>query len=155
MKLLIGIMSCARDAQNGCHKAMRETWLTRLPAEFDYKIFIGESQIALQSDEVRLDCVDGPHLGPHPAGLTQKSQAIRVWALAHGYDYLFKADRDTYIAPKRLLNSGFEQYDYIGHFARYPSPGFIPVVPDGRGMYPYASGGLRLLAESESDGSDG
>ena len=65
------------------------------------------------------------------AHLPQKVQAIYRWALAHGYDYVFKADDDTFIYLDRLMSSGFERHDYIG----YCSP------DEQRNRERYASGG--------------
>jgi hypothetical protein len=99
----------------------------------------------LALDEVQLDCSDGPDENggvSHAPGLCEKAQAMRRWALEYGVDYLFKADCDTYLSPKRLLASGFEGHDYSGHFPSYPQVGVIPVVPGERGKYSYASGGV-------------
>jgi hypothetical protein len=101
----------------------------------EYKIFVGRGTISLAPDEIQLD-VDDDY-----AHLPEKSQTIRKFALDHGYDFVFKADRDTYLSPKRLLASGFDRADYVGHFPQHPQEGFMPVIADGRGFYPYASGG--------------
>ena len=45
---------------------------------------------------------------------TEKSVAMHRWALDHGYDFIFKADLDTYVRPTLLMHSGFEQWDYTG-----------------------------------------
>src|SRR3990172_12833817 len=114
MRPLIAVMSCGRDALNGCHRAIRCTWVTQVPNGIEYRIFVGRGEQPLEPDEVRLDVPDDYN------GLVLKSQAIRRWALDQGYDFVFKADRDTYIAPVRLLKSGFEKHDYVGHFPMHP-----------------------------------
>lgn len=141
-KPLIGVMSCERDAANGCHDAMRQTWIPHMVPGIDYKIFVGQGTRALAPDEERLDVQDDY------GSLPEKSQAMRKWSLEHGYDFMFKADRDTYLSPRRLLASGFENYDYVGHFPGYPRLGWIPALDeefsiycDARGVYPYCSGG--------------
>jgi hypothetical protein len=142
MKILIGVMSCERDAANGSHDALRRTWVPHLKPGLDYKIFVGQGSRDLAPDEERLNVGDAYDFLP------EKSQAMRKWALDQGYDYFFKADRDTYISPIRLLHSGFEHYDYTGHFPGHPVEEYLPA--DGkdlseycndRGVYPYASGG--------------
>jgi hypothetical protein len=139
---LIGVMSCERDSANGCHDAIRRTWVQHMLGGLDYKIFMGRGTRALMSDEVRLDVSDDY------ASLPEKSQAMRKWALSHGYEHMFKADRDTYLSPRRLVSSGFERFDYSGHFPMYPQEGFLPAdghdlseYCDPRGVYPYCSGG--------------
>lgn len=145
MKVLIGVMSCERDAANGCHDAIRRTWARHMVPGLDYKLFVGRGIQPLAPDEERLDCSDGPDENggvSHAPGLCEKTQAMRRWAVEREYEFMFKADCDTYLSPKGLLASGFENYDYSGHFPSYPQAGIIPVVPDGRGKYIYASGGV-------------
>jgi len=142
VKILIGVMSCERDAANGCHDAMRRTWMQHMVPGLDYKIFVGQGSRTLLPDEERLDVPDDyPHL-------PEKSQAIRKWALEHEYEWVFKADRDTYLSPRRLLVSGFDRSDYVGHFPLHPQEGYLPAdgqtlseYCDPRGVYPYCSGG--------------
>lgn len=142
MRPLIGVMSCIRDAQNGCHDAIRRTWVRHLVPGIEYRIFVGQGAISLTADEIQLNVNDDY------AHLPEKSQAMCAWALSNGYDHLFKADRDTYLSPKRLLASGFERFDYSGHFPGHPVEGYLPTdgrplsdYCDCRGVYPYASGG--------------
>lgn len=135
MKVLIGVMSCVRDSKNGCHDACRQTWITQMIPGLDYKFFVGNGNYDLRDDEIQLDVPDDYE------HLPEKSQAIRKWALEHEYEFVFKADRDTYLVPKRLLASGFEKFDYTGHFPLHPQEGFMPPIPDARGVYAYASGG--------------
>jgi hypothetical protein len=108
----------------------------------DYKIFVGQGAQILRPDEVQLDVPDDYE------HLPEKSQAIRAWALEQRYGHVFKCDRDTYLSPRRLLDSGFEKYDYSGHFPGYPQEGYLPAdghelseYCDIRGVYPYCSGG--------------
>ena len=119
-KVLIGVMSCIPDAQNGSHDTIRRTWAAHMVPGLDYKIFMGQGTRDLAPDEVQLDAPDGPWT----QGLCEKSQAMKKWALEHGYDGMLKLDSDTYVSPKRFMSSGFEKYDYIGYF---------PYIPDGTG----------------------
>jgi hypothetical protein len=104
-----------------------------------YKFFVGQGEGSLEPDEIMLEGIPDDY-----AHLPEKSQKMRAWALLQGFDYFFKADRDTYLSPRRLLASGFEKYDYIGHFGGCPAAGLIPMVPDCRGAYDYASGGCGM-----------
>jgi len=70
-----------------------------------------------QADEVWLNVKDWK------PSLSEKVVHIIQWAYDHGYDYVFKADLDTYIRVDRLLRSGFENSEYLGW----------PVRPDGYG----------------------
>ncbi len=122
MKILIAIKGCERDAGNGCHQAMRDTWLRDVPAarhrpcydppllDLDAFFFVGYGSLPLQTDEVRLPCDDGY------MALPRKTRAILEWALARGYDFVFLCDTDTYVVPERLVRSGFEHYDLVGLF---------------------------------------
>ena len=79
------------------HDILRNTWLKNCPC--DYKIFSGKSQWA---DEIGLPGVDD---GPN--GLTDKVRAAIHIAYAEEYDFLFRADNDTYVNVPRLLASDF------------------------------------------------
>lgn len=129
MKTLIAISSCERDAQNGSEQAMRDTWLMRLPEGFDFRFFRGRGE-SEADDVIHLDCADDYHSLPH------KTRESCRWALDHDYDFVFRAFTDTCLHPERLVESGFEQHDYFGHF-----PGGYCPEPDAKGNYCYASGG--------------
>lgn len=107
-KILIAIASCGRDTLNGFNDAIRETWLSNTTV--DYKFFIGRGATPKKDDEILLDCPD------HYIGLPYKTLEIVRWALNNNYDYIFKCDTDTFVMVDRLLQSGFEQYDYVGAF---------------------------------------
>lgn len=117
MKILVAIQACHR--LNELKLAQRETWMVDPPAGVDVRIFVG-TFVALysqarsespypQPDEVWLDVPDWKGY------LSQKSLEIVRWAFNHDYDYIWKADVDTYCSLDRLLASGFECFDYVGH----------------------------------------
>ena len=108
MKILIAISSCARDAQNGYNQAVRDTWIKDLTC--DYKFMVGETDIQLKDDEVRLPCPDDY------LSLPYKTLETYRWALENGYDFIFKCDTDTFIRPEKLLSGDFHLYDYYGSF---------------------------------------
>lgn len=113
MKILIAIMSCARDKQY--HQRARETWLKNSPV--DYKFVLG-SQTPLKSDELSLNAPDDYW------GLKLKVKELFRYALEHEYDYVFKCDIDTYVYIPRLLKSGFENYDWSGYGQPYGGSGY-------------------------------
>lgn len=152
MKILIAIVTCHRYRERA--KAQRDTWIPDVaPAALatghnvDVRFFLGrpDKPHTLQADEVQVDADDGY------LGLPEKTREVYRWALAQGYDFVFKADDDSYVVPSRLLTSGFEQHDYSGRLRG----------PSGRYPAPYASGfgywvsarAIRILAEASIDGT--
>lgn len=109
MKVLVAISSCGRDTKNGFNQAVRDTWLKDLRGA-DYKFFLGRDVASAREDEIVVDAPDDYR------SLPWKTKALLQWALDCGYDYVWKADTDTYVVPDRLLHSGFANHDYIGHF---------------------------------------
>lgn len=137
-KVLIAIASCNRDTKNGYNEAIRKTWAKDL--DCDYKFFVGDGWIDLKEDEIPLDCPD-TYLA-----LPFKTLEILRWALSNGYDYIFKCDTDTFIVPKNLLSSGFENYDHVGTFNG-------PLTPETKiygSLYPWASGGSGYWLSKEA-----
>ena len=126
MKVLIAILSCESFRVNGNNQAMRDTWLPHIEGA-DYKIFMGHGSKATLEDEVYLDAPDDYK------NVTYKTKAMYKWALEKGYDYIFKCYPDTYVCPKRLMKSGFEEYDYSGNFACKPLTG--PYCCGGTGYW--------------------
>lgn len=107
-------------------EAQRATWVQDVKAfksYVDLRFFYGRKPDGQtpgfshdrRADEVFLGCPDDYEHLPH------KSQAIFLWALRHGYDYVFKVDDDTFVYVDRLMASGFEHHDYLGYC--YPSHG--------------------------------
>jgi len=116
MKILIAILTCHINVHKA--DAQRKTWVKDIIGA-DVKFFLGRhpkdsfpGNVEFE-DEVWLDCADDYR------GLSRKTQMICQWALAHGYDYIFKCDDDVAVIPEKLLVSGFEQADYIGRFSNH------------------------------------
>lgn len=105
MKVLIAILSC--HALRSYEQSLRDTWIKEIPEGIDYAFFLGSSDLP-EKDEVMLPVDDSFQ------GITTKMVAICTWALAQGYDFVFKADLDTLVRPGLLLQCGFEQHDYMG-----------------------------------------
>ena len=56
------------------------------------------------------------------------------WAYDNGYDYLFKADDDTFVRSEMLTRCGFERHDYMGWQQQY-GPGGILYAQGGAGYF--------------------
>jgi len=140
-KVLILILSCVKHELNGFNQAIRDTWMPDAHRfGFDTRFFIGngtptgedESELSksyesrtgvfhgkvtedpsislmvVKPDHVVLDIPDGYFYSTH------KFREACRWALTQGYDYVFQVLTDTFVIPYRLIDSGFEQHDYVG-----------------------------------------
>lgn len=139
MKLLVGIVSCWRDEENGNNDVVRQTWLPFAQRIFDARFFIGQGDTHPRDDTVRFACPDDYNSLPY------KVKAMAGFALINGYDFMYKCDRDTYVVPERLRVLNFTPYDYYGHFPLHPVDGPITSPPDPAGHYVYASGGCGYI----------
>jgi hypothetical protein len=107
MKILIAILSC--HAMRGHEQSLRDTWIKEIPEGVDHRFFLGTPNLDyVFSDEVFLS------VGDAFQDVTHKTVAVCAWALAQGYDYLFKCDLDTLVRPLRLLESDFKLWDWVG-----------------------------------------
>lgn len=104
MKILIGVLSCARDKR--WHQLIRDTWLEESPV--DYRFFFGRDCEVTADDELKLEASDGTQ--------TSSVREFVRFALEHDYGYVFKCDIDTYVHVPRLLASEFETHDWSGGF---------------------------------------
>lgn len=105
MKILIAIESC--KANRHLHQAMLDTWLSKLPPSVDFRFFIGGVNEP-EDSEVWIPCLDSYD------NLAVKTRGICRWAAEKDYNFLFKCDTDTVVHPSKLLESGFDQLDYMG-----------------------------------------
>jgi hypothetical protein len=107
MKTLIAVVSCTRDRWRiPAHRAM----LAGHGA--DVRFFYGRQEPGaldvVRRDEVELAVDDGYFV------LVRKVCGIFEWALARGYDFVFKIDADTWLDVPKLLAAGFEKHDWVG-----------------------------------------
>lgn len=123
-KLLISISSCEYFEKNSLNQPLRDTWLPEAARlGIDYKFFHGKGASS-RPDVIVLPVVDELY------GLTEKAKAKAKWAFDSGYDYVFSCFPDTYTCPRRLLDCGFEDADYLGNVYQFPdSPAFCQGGP--------------------------
>ena len=138
MKTLIAIVSCAAHAEY--RKAIRETWLPTVPKDTaDAIFFMGRGSVSAAPDEIVLDC-DDSYLG-----LPEKVRSIVQYALKGGWDYVFKLDNDVVLLPNKLLASGYEHADFIGH---QNSSKDNPRPPYGF-LYGLSKRSMQIIADAE------
>lgn len=125
MRILVAIMSCAAAERSGDNDSLRDTWLKDLKylMNVDYRFFIGRGYDFFRCDTVPLDVPD------EYEHLIIKSQALHAWGCTQNYDFVFKADTDTYVDVFQLLNSQFANHDYSGYL--HTEPGAYPHTPYG------------------------
>lgn len=116
-------MSCWPCEVNGDNRSLRRTWLKDLPPSVDYKFFFGWDALYYTDDAIILKVPDDYE------HLILKSRALHTWGYDQGYDFVFKADTDTYVDVRQLLASGFEKHDYAGYL--HTLPGAYPHTPYG------------------------
>lgn len=116
MKILIAIASCQSWEDNGNNQAVRDTWLKDVPGctvgghserTIDCSFFQGAGSTP-RDDLIIVDAPDDY------LGITRKTHAIHTYAYQK-YDFVFQCWPDTYVSVPRLLLSGFEKRDYLGH----------------------------------------
>ena len=132
MRTLIAVVTCHKYAERA--DAVRRTWARDVHASgadvrFFYGVPEGTENAPLPDDSVMLPVDDGY------TALALKVKMMLAWALAQGYDRIFKCDDDAYIIPARLLSMG-STFDYVGNFR----------APNGEYPYPYASGFCYMLS---------
>lgn len=146
MKTLVAIMSFQGDAENGNHDKIRQTWGKDVaPAGADLLFFLGrrDKNYKPKSDEIPVPWQeDGTRTCVHPYWTAAEGCCVEYWqvlyremlkwSLDNGYDYIFLAENDTFLIPRKLMKTGFENYDFSGwlmytHANKpnqyYPEPG--------------------------------
>jgi len=102
------------SGENNRIEALRETWLRDVEAfkgHVTAKLFYGSPHPrGPLADEVQLSCPDSYEFLP------QKTIEICCYALENGYDFVFKADDDSYVWVDRLIRELMENcFDYAGY----------------------------------------
>lgn len=143
MKLMICVKSCQAHSALGFHNIIRGTWgadAKRLG--IDVRFFMGAEAKPYQSDEVHLKCADDYNSLPY------KTREICRWANGKAVDHLFLCDNDTFLIPRKMLQCGFEKYDYVGKIDkqigvpfRYEHMGRNGEKEFHQRCFPWASGG--------------
>jgi hypothetical protein len=147
MKPVIMISSCKRDQEKGYHDAIRSTW--GRDAAIPFYFLMGAGAISRAADELVMDLPDDYNSLPF------KTREGHRWASAKGYDYIFQAFTDTYCFTNRMLVSGFERFDYVGHFrgenVNQLSSVAFGCYPSGGSGYWLSPMATSLLVEEEPD----
>lgn len=120
--VLIAVSSCQSWEDRGHNQDIRDTWIKDIPPNVDFKFFHGRESTTDLPDVVNLPCPDDY------LGLGLKTQEIYRWAFEKNYSFVFKCFSDTFVDVKRLLTSGYENYDYMGYI--HDAPG-TPHAPYG------------------------
>jgi hypothetical protein len=136
MKTLISVLSFEGESFN--HQNIREGWGSVVPQTgADLKFFVGRrgKDFSPQSDEVPIgwqyfkNCehsIWNPKEGCCENYFQYQTRRILEWTLKNGYDFIFLAENDTFLLPRKLMQTGFEDYDYSGYFfqgdEKYPCP---------------------------------
>ncbi len=120
-RVLIGVTTCHARQFVPRAQSQRDTWVLDATGLADVLFFSGDRHIAKEGyhrfsqpdgwrngDEVFLDCGDGYLERPG------KIKAMCQWALAQGYDRVFKTDDDVYIDVPGLLEAEYHGAEYIG-----------------------------------------
>lgn len=110
MRLLIAVVSCHKFRERA--DLLRHVWVPDV-RDADVRFFLGRGHGEPKPDEVWLDVADDYR------SLRQKVQTVFGWAVAQGYDAVFKTDDDVLVLPDRLVKI-FVRRDYVGR-VRGPS----------------------------------
>lgn len=146
MKTLIGIISFQGDAQNGNHDKIRQTWGKDVAAACaDLRFFLGrryDPAYPAKDDETYVPWqIDGSRTCGHPYWTAKEGCCVEYWQFLYremlkwsiqaGYDFTFLAENDTFLIPRKLMKTGFENYDMSGKLMYT-----IPSQPDHYYMEP-------------------
>src|ERR1039458_2222306 len=140
MKILVAVMSCWLCELNGDNQSLRETWLKDLVAypNVDYKFFHGSGASQYPGQAYRFEQGEVKNMPSDIVvlespddylSLILKSQEFHYWGYRQGYDFVFKADTDTYVNIPQLMTSEFAKHDYCGYV--HTEANSYPEVPYG------------------------
>jgi len=103
----------------GYHDAIRGTWVKECPIEYKFvlgsnvlgsNVIGGHRPLCLSSDTIIMDVPDDKD------HLSHKILAAVKWAKKEKYGHILVVWNDTYVSHKRIMESGYEKWDYSGHF---------------------------------------
>ncbi len=112
--ILIGICSCVKNRQR--REAIRKTWLSSLPDGIEARFFVGDSGVSESESELESDTLFLEGVRDSYDRLPDKVLSFFRYALDNfEFDWLFKCDDDTYIAPERLFFLTGAGVDLVGN----------------------------------------
>jgi Galactosyltransferase len=117
IRVLIAVKSCNADLDRDYHNVIWDTWgQDAVKLGFDVRFFVGRNdtrfRLFSREYEIFFDCED------NYASLPYKTRDICQYAVSKHYDFLLLCDTDTFLIPAKLLECGFENYDYYGLIQR-------------------------------------
>lgn len=128
MKVLFAVISYYGDADNGNNQLIRETWGKDVSSpDAELRFFIGrrDASFVSKSDEIPVDFQRSREC-KHEwwesyKGCCQDFWQVQVrsmlqWTISRDYDFIYLCSTDTFVVPRRLMKTGFENYDYSGYF---------------------------------------
>jgi hypothetical protein len=128
MKTLIAVLSYDGDAGNGSHDVIRETWGKDVAAAgAELRFFVGRRgpEFCPKRDETCIPWQQNRTCN-HPFFHSQEgccedfwqflTKEIIRWGLNRAYDFTFLCENDTFLIPQKLMQSGFEKFDFCGSF---------------------------------------
>jgi hypothetical protein len=137
MNILVAIKSCHKYVDR--RKAQAETWLPHLAT--DYFFILGKPRLV---DADSLSC----NVSDAFADIAPKIKYACLYALDNKVDFMFVCDDDTYVRPERLLSSGFEKHDYVGHM-RTDGLDYNKGIPYAQGSaYWLSARAMEIVAQS-------
>lgn len=137
MRVALAIKSCHRYADR--RAAQVATWLQEWPHE--YVFLIGQPTHRIPNS---LCC----QVSDAFENIAPKIVCACLWALESNYEHLVLADDDTYLRPDKLLLSGFEKQDYMGHL-RVGNLGYNENCPYAQGhCYTLSARAMELIVAS-------
>jgi hypothetical protein len=145
LRILLAVKSCRRDAESGANQAIRETWGSGLD---DLRFFVGVGShtkpfFPAEADTLILDCGDSYE------DLPRKTRGILKFAIERaGREFIFLCDTDSYIIPWKLLASGFERFDLMGHIGGNLENGKYFPWPSGGAGYWLSSRAARIVVDA-------
>ena len=175
-KIFISIGSCRKYALNGSHQAIRDTYLKEVSKfpNIGYSICMADGTLTGEDESAMMASLDKE--GCHPYWRDQKVEDVQytlapdevfipvpdryiygAWgtreslrrALKKDYDFYFMCPTDTYIQIGRFLQSGFENYDYVGRPWHNPWNKFT--YAGGGSGYCLSRKSAQILADSKID----
>jgi hypothetical protein len=140
LKVLAGIMGAEPHILSGIHQMSRSTWMQDFHKIGDCRFFVGNGDVPLQPDEIRIDVPDDK------AHILYKTVEILKWSLSSGYDMTLKLDTDTFVNVNEIAKQDYSGLDYVG-----TPVGNIGELYAGTEAYSFIQGSATWLSRKASE----